>query len=64
MSSLQQSFADHLLGPMLPQLLDVFTKILLMPDGPTVDSGLRTRIVGASRNIAESYPKLVSKTCE
>ncbi|KAL3853056.1 hypothetical protein ACJMK2_016638 [Sinanodonta woodiana] len=60
MAELQKGVAKRLLFPILPQFTEAFVHALLVPDGPTSDSGLRMEVLKAVTTLVKSFPKLMS----
>ncbi|XP_060587837.1 importin-9-like [Ruditapes philippinarum] len=61
MSELQKGLAKQLLFPVIPQFTQAFVEALLVPDGPSSDSGLKMEIMKAITTLVKSFPKLMSQ---
>ncbi|KAL4226818.1 Importin 9 [Mactra antiquata] len=61
MSEFQKGLSKQLLFPVIPQFTEAFVQALLIPDGPTSDSGLKMEILKAITTLIKSFPKMMSQ---
>ncbi|KZC12620.1 Importin-9 [Dufourea novaeangliae] len=56
----QKGFTEQYLQPVIPMFCEKFVQCLQVPDGPTIDSGLKTDVIKAINCLVTKLPKHVS----